>query len=103
MRVLVFGFGLILLFPAAAGSIAHAQPWCAMYDDGTPPNCGIPTFQSCEQSISGAGGSCVPDVGQQRAPGLRDGFRPQQFGPSAAPSGQGGPNDPNWVPPPPGQ
>jgi hypothetical protein len=69
-----------------------------MYSDGTQ-NCGIPTLQSCEQSISGAGGSCVPDTTSRRT--FDSWQRPSL---DQAPPGQAGsPSDPNWMPPPPGQ
>jgi hypothetical protein len=41
-------------------SIADAAEYCAKYNDGTQ-NCGIPTFESCQQSVSGVGGECVID------------------------------------------
>ena len=33
---------------------------CAAYYEGTR-SCGIPTLQSCEQSLVGVGGTCVVD------------------------------------------
>jgi hypothetical protein len=84
-----------------APSTAQAQPYCAMYDDGSK-GCGIPSLQSCEQSLSGVGGNCVLDMTSQMRPDLFKLF-PQQPPQSSTPSNQNNPQDPNWMPPPPGQ
>ncbi len=34
--------------------------WCAIYGTGSR-NCGFSTFQQCQASVSGIGGSCIPD------------------------------------------
>ena len=44
-------------------SPSHAA-WCAVYSPGGT-NCGFSTFQSCQASVRGVGGSC------QQAPGKR--------------------------------
>jgi hypothetical protein len=121
----------ILLLSAMLDSrhSVQAQPYCAMYDDGTK-SCGIPTLQSCDQSVSGVGGYCAPDMTSQMRPDL---FHPlqqlqqlqqpqQPFDPAYQPPGPplqlptpgvpytvpppGGGNPSSnldWVPPPPGQ
>ena len=48
----------------ARGATAAAQ-YCAQYNNGTQ-DCGIPSLASCEQSIRGVGGICVPDTRSQR-------------------------------------
>ena len=71
------GFGVIFAAALGAGRTAQAQPYCAVYDDGEQ-NCGIPTLQSCEQSVSqsvsGVGGSCQPDTTSQLPPNTFDRF-----------------------------
>jgi len=86
-----------------AQRIAAAQPYCAVYSDG-PPSCGIPTLQSCEQSILGVGGMCQPDrTGQLRPNLLGDGrMLGNRPGGSPPPNSNNSPLDPNWMPPPPG-
>jgi hypothetical protein len=94
---------IVLALPIAAAlalpSEATAQPFCANFSDGQRA-CGIPTFQSCLDTISGLGGSCGPDVTSQIPPNfmqrrrMRNNFdRP----PSQQPGGF------DWMPPPPGQ
>ena len=39
---------------------ARAEEYCAEYYDGQR-SCGIPTYESCMQSVSGVGGSCIED------------------------------------------
>ena len=97
MRIPLTGF--TLLFAVAFCTGAQAQPYCAMYSDGER-NCGIPTWQSCQQSISGVGGFCAPDPAAAQAPTPIEGPRARLFAPGATP-GQGDPQDPNWMPPPP--
>jgi hypothetical protein len=97
------GLGVIFAVAFGAGRTAQAQPYCAVYDDGEQ-NCGIPTLQSCEQSVSGVGGSCQPDTTSQLAPNPIDRFRAEQSGRDLAPPNQGdSSNDLNWMPPPPGE
>jgi len=86
-----------------AQRIVAAQPYCAVYSDG-PPNCGIPTLQSCEQSILGVGGMCQPDRTAQLRPNLLgNGALRRDLQGSPAPSDpNNSPLDPNWMPPPPG-
>jgi hypothetical protein len=97
MRMPLTGF--TLFFAVALGPCAQAQPYCAMYSDGER-NCGIPSWQSCQQSISGVGGFCAPDTTAAQAPMPIDGPRARSFTPGASPV-QGDPQDPNWMPPPP--
>jgi hypothetical protein len=68
---------------------AQDQMYCAMYSDGSK-SCGIPTLASCEQSVSGVGGVCMPDETSQQRPaffdrrrlfqGLQEGSSPDQGG-----------------------
>ena len=85
-----------------AGSDIHAQPYCAVYNNGTQ-NCGIPTLQSCEQSVSGVGGTCQPDNTAQERPDLVGGGRLLRAieGVSSPPNQDNSPNSPGWMPPPP--
>jgi len=67
----------------------RAQSYCAMYDDGSK-SCGIPSLASCQQSVSGVGGNCMPDESSQLRPDffnrrrlfqpLQDGTSPDQGG-----------------------
>ena len=80
MRLFLTGCALFLaVMLDDARHIVHAQPYCAMYDNGTQ-DCGIPTLQSCDQSISGVGGYCAPDTTSQLRPNLIDRLRADQFG-----------------------
>jgi hypothetical protein len=87
-----------------AQRVADAQPYCAVYDAGTQ-NCGIPTLESCQQSVSGVGGICEPDNTSQERPDLfnRRGLLRTLEGQSPPPAQATNPNDPNWMPPPPDQ
>jgi hypothetical protein len=100
MRMPLTGFTLFFAVALCNGPCAQAQPYCAMYSDGER-NCGIPTWQSCQQSISGVGGFCVPDTTAVQQPTPMDGRFARPFTPGAAAPGQGDPQDPNWMPPPP--
>ena len=93
---------MFLVLAAEAHRSAQAQPYCAMYNDGSK-GCGIPSLQSCEQSVSGVGGYCAPDTTSQMRPNLFGGLRPLQSPQGFVPSDQNNPQDPNWMPPPPGQ
>src|SRR5207342_2276234 len=72
MRMPLTGFTLIFAVALGPGPCAQAQPYCAMYSDGER-NCGIPSWQSCQQSISGVGGFCAPDTTAAPAPMPIDG------------------------------
>lgn len=107
MKRAATGLGFVLFLAVmlgGAGPIAQAQPYCAMYDNGTR-DCGIPILSSCEQSVSGVGGYCSPDTTSQLRPNLIDRLRAQQFdqNPVPPPPDDNPRNDPNWMPPPPGQ
>jgi hypothetical protein len=56
--------GLALL-AAAAAAPAQADPyrWCAQYGHfrSSTSNCGFVTLEQCRATISGIGGSCVPN------------------------------------------
>ena len=101
IQPIVIGFFVLLAFAGDASHVVQAQAYCAMYDDGSK-NCGIPTLDSCRQSISGVGGYCAPDQTSQMRPDLFE--RPRLFPDlqnSAPPATT--PQDPNWMPRPPGQ
>ena len=72
MRMPLTGFTLIFAVALGPGPCAQAQPYCAMYSDGER-NCGIPSWQSCQQSISGVGGFCTPDTTARQGPMPIDG------------------------------
>ena len=64
MSVSRFILPLVLL--SAASTAASAQ-YCALYADGTR-SCGIPSFQSCLESIRGIGGNCQQDYASHIPP-----------------------------------
>ena len=96
---------IALLFVAHPAWEAIAQPYCAMYENGTRA-CGIPTLESCTQSLEGVGGTCELDQTQAIPPN----FFQRQFEQSnratqerlhpRAPS-QDQPGGLDWMPPPP--
>jgi hypothetical protein len=56
-----------MLHAQVSGTGASGQ-YCATYsDDASPEDCSFSTFEMCEQSISGIGGSCAP---QSEAPAM---------------------------------
>ena len=100
-RALLIGFVVLLTFTGDAAHVVQAQPYCAQLDDGSK-TCGIPSLESCRQTVSGAGGVCIPDETSQMRPdffGGRGLFGERQAPPPPA----AGPQDPSWMPPPPGQ
>jgi hypothetical protein len=53
--------GLFVLTAATLTSqVGQAAQYCAQYYNGTY-DCGTPTLASCQQSVSGVGGTCVID------------------------------------------
>jgi hypothetical protein len=84
-----------------------AAQYCANYTDGEK-SCGIPTLESCQQSISGVGGYCGPDQSAQIPDNLMQRWRQerdssgQRFLHPPRPS-EDQPGGLNWMPPPPGQ
>ena len=101
MRILLAGTGLLLAITLGAERTAQAQPYCANFSDGSR-NCGIPTLQACEQTVSGVGGECAPDpYSSPRQPMPGDGSLVQQ--PWQRQRDQNNPNSPYWMPPPPGR
>ena len=101
IQPIVIGFFVLLAFAGDTSHVVQAQAYCAMYDDGSK-NCGIPTLDSCRQSISGVGGYCAPDQTSQMRPDLfeRPRLFPEPQNPSQPPTS---PQDPSWMPRPPGQ
>jgi hypothetical protein len=98
-----------ILVPAAlclavdAQRDAWGQPFCAVYDTGTK-SCGIPSLQSCQQSLSGVGGVCSPDLTSEMRPDFFQSPRPFLPQPSPPQAGSSDlPGTPNWMPPPPQQ
>lgn len=57
MKAILLAVTISLLWPLDAQA---QQKYCAKYYDGTQ-SCGIPTLQSCEQSVLGVGGDCEVD------------------------------------------
>jgi hypothetical protein len=82
-RALLAAVLLVLAFDAQHPT--QAQTYCAMYDSGGK-DCGIPSLASCQQSVSGVGGVCVPDQSAQLRPDFFQ--RRRLFQPS--PPDQGG-------------
>jgi len=80
----------------ATGDAKAQQAYCAFYNDGTQ-SCGIPTLQSCEDSVRGVGGMCHPDDSAQIPPNFFQRWRAAQQANSI-------PRSPalDDVPPPPG-
>jgi hypothetical protein len=94
--------GIAALTALLGMSRVSAQPYCAYYADGTR-ECGIPSLQTCTQSVVGVGGYCGPDETQAIPPNLmqrwrQDPDRPRLFAPKPGPGQPGGSN---FLPPPP--
>jgi Protein of unknown function (DUF3551) len=58
---------------------ARDYPWCAQYGP-TTRNCGFMTFQQCLATISGIGGSCVPNYMYQPPSGPHPSKKPRTPG-----------------------
>jgi hypothetical protein len=82
-----FGFVIAVAIALDAASNTGAAQYCAEYNNGSQ-NCGIPSLSSCQDSVRGVGGFCVPDTNPPRRI-RRSGFPP----PSGYP-------DPRMPPPP---
>jgi hypothetical protein len=54
------GAALLSLFVIADPAAADPYKWCAAYRNGSN-NCGFTTFEQCQASVSGVGGSCQPN------------------------------------------
>jgi len=102
MRALMSSAVLVLASAPDAARTASAQPYCAVYNSGTQ-NCGIPTLQSCEQSVSGVGGICQPDNTAQLRPDFFSRRRLQQAieGDNPSSGENNPPGGPDFMPPPP--
>jgi uncharacterized protein DUF3551 len=61
---LAVALALAATLGAAKPAAATDYPWCAQYggDDGGGTNCGFTTYQQCQATISGIGGSCTPNL-----------------------------------------
>jgi hypothetical protein len=55
-----YGLPVISLFLIADPAAADPYKWCAAYQNGSN-NCGFTTIEQCRASVSGVGGSCVPN------------------------------------------
>ncbi len=54
------GFATSLFFVVGTAA-ADPYKWCALYSAYVAMNCGFVTIEQCRATISGAGGSCVPN------------------------------------------
>ncbi len=54
------GFATSLFFVVGTAA-ADPYKWCALYSAYGAMNCGFVTIEQCRATISGAGGSCVPN------------------------------------------
>ena len=50
----------VFLFSMVGPAGADPYKWCADYHNGSN-NCGFTTIEQCRASVSGVGGSCVPN------------------------------------------
>ena len=73
MRTFAFALGALavaaLVHPgSAAAQDAKVYPWCAN-EEGGVESCSFTTFQQCQETISGIGGSCSinPEAARPRA------------------------------------
>ena len=48
-------------FFAVGAATADPYKWCAVYGAYAATNCGFITIEQCRATISGAGGSCMPN------------------------------------------
>lgn len=81
---------------------AGAQ-YCANFDTGAR-SCGFATFASCEQTLSGIGGSCGPDESSRIPPNLMQRHMRRRPDAAARPGlSSDNPDNPDWMPPPPGE
>jgi hypothetical protein len=81
--------------------LAGAQPYCAMYNNGSK-DCGIPSLEACRQSVDGIGGRCEQDFSSQMRPDFFQRPRLFQPAPDSAPADSGNSQgNLDFVPPPP--
>jgi hypothetical protein len=103
MKFVCGGLALtVLTVSMLSTSHLAAQPYCAYYNNGTQ-SCGIPTLQSCDESLAGVGGYCGPDQQAAIPDNLMQRWRanpdrPRLFAPEPPPGMPGGQED---LPPPP--
>jgi hypothetical protein len=92
---------ILLVGAFDARTAAQAQTYCAMYDNGSK-NCGIPSLDSCRQSVDGVGGYCIPDQTSQMRPDLINPLRRLMPTPDTlSPGPDNSPGNLDWMPPPP--
>jgi hypothetical protein len=69
MRVLLWTLGILVAVTAlSAPAQAQNYPWCAIYGGGSAGggrNCGFTTFEQCQATISGIGGTCQQNTTYQ--------------------------------------
>lgn len=56
-RVMIMVGSMISLLLVASPAAADSYKWCANYRNGGS-NCGFTTFEQCQATVSGVGGSC---------------------------------------------
>jgi hypothetical protein len=79
MRFLLFILGVfVAIICIEKPAEAQEYPWCAYYnfDRGGASNCGFATWQQCQATISGVGGSCGANPRYQPSRGLYLSTRP---------------------------
>jgi hypothetical protein len=91
---------VVLAAAVDARNTARAQSYCAMFSDGSK-SCGLPSLQSCQQTVSGVGGYCTPDLSSQLGPDLFDRHRLFRSLQDPLAPDQGGPPGGDVMPPPP--
>jgi hypothetical protein len=67
MRLVLVGLSALALVGLLLPAAGHADPyrWCAQYSErggGGAENCGFVTRRQCEETISGIGGFCMPNL-----------------------------------------
>lgn len=58
---------IVAIAPLLVAAPAHAQAYCAQFNDGTSPDCGFTTLQQCMASVTGLGGVCLNNPNAQAA------------------------------------
>ena len=63
MRTLLLAVGMLMAVSAANPATAAVEyPWCAdLGKELGATNCGFVTIEQCRATVSGIGGSCVPN------------------------------------------
>jgi len=73
VRALFFALGTVAAIAmTATPASAQNYPWCALYSGGSvggARNCGFTTLEQCQATVSGIGGSCLPNTQYAPPPG----------------------------------